>query len=178
MGRQIYFIFLVVLIGAGLVRAELGDAAPMTLTSRGGSRIKDLTMVEGARDNQLTAFGLVVGLASSGDSQINQTLQSIANALQKQGINIPPQTIRSGNVAAVMVTADISAFARSGTRIDVMVSSIGDSKSLRAVYCCRHHWWARMVWFTRLRRDRLRWAAFSGEAAVRVVQRCRRIIRR
>jgi flagellar P-ring protein precursor FlgI len=131
MGRQIYFIFLVVLIGAGLVRAELGDAAPMTLTSRGGSRIKDLTMVEGARDNQLTAFGLVVGLASSGDSQINQTLQSIANALQKQGINIPPQTIRSGNVAAVMVTADISAFARSGTRIDVMVSSIGDSKSLQ-----------------------------------------------
>ena len=129
--KTFFTVFLGVALAAGMLQAELGDAAPMTLTSRGGSRIKDLTMVEGARDNQLTAFGLVTGLSSSGDSQINQTLQSIANALQKQGINIPPQTIRSGNVAAVMVTADISAFARSGTRIDVMVSSVGDAKSLQ-----------------------------------------------
>lgn len=131
MSIRLYLLFIALICSFGILRGEVGDAAPLTLTSRGGSRIKDLTNVEGARDNQLTAFGLVTGLASSGDSQINQTLQSIANALQRQGINIPPQTIRSGNVAAVMVTADISAFARSGTRIDVMVSSIGDAKSLQ-----------------------------------------------
>jgi len=112
-------------------RAQVGEVPSMTLTSTGGSRIKDLTMVEGARDNQLTAYGLVTGLANSGDSKITQTLQSIANVLQKQGVNVPSDTIKSGNVAAVMITADIGPFARPGTRLDVTVASIGDAKSLQ-----------------------------------------------
>src|SRR4051812_21062863 len=116
-----------------IARADWSDASssPITLTNSGGSRIKDLTSVEGARDNQLTGYGLVVGLAGTGDSKISETLQSIANMLQRHGINVPADSIKSGNVAAVMVTADISAFARSGTRMDVTVSSIGDSKTLQ-----------------------------------------------
>src|SRR6478752_6413815 len=107
-----------------LAHADSGGAdswsnTPITLNSTGGSRIKDLTTVDGARDNQLTGYGLVVGLAGTGDSKISETLQSIANMLQRHGINVPAETIKSGNVAAVMVTADINAFAKSGTRIDV-----------------------------------------------------------
>jgi len=108
------------------------DGQPaLTLTSSGGSRIKDLTMVEGARDNQLTSYGLVVGLAGTGDSKISETTQSIANMLQRYGVNIPADTIKSGNVAAVMITADIGPFAKPGSRIDVTVSSIGDSKTIQ-----------------------------------------------
>ena len=107
------------------------DYSPLTLTQTGGSRIKDLTTLEGARDNQLTAYGLVVGLAGSGDGKISQTVQSIANMLQRYGINVPSESIKSGNVAAVMITADIPPFAKPGTKIDVTVSSIGDAKTLQ-----------------------------------------------
>ncbi len=95
------------------------------------SRIKDLTVVEGGRDNQLVGYGLVVGLASKGDSKLSYTVQSIANALQRFGVNVPPNTIKSDNVAAVMITADIPAFAKPGSRIDVTVSSIGDAKTIQ-----------------------------------------------
>jgi flagellar P-ring protein precursor FlgI len=110
--------------------AQVGDS-PITLNYSGGSRIKDLIDVEGARDNQLNGYGLVVGLAGTGDSKIDSTLQSIANALKTYGINVPSDDIKSGNVAAVMVTADIGPFAKPGSRIDVTVSSIGDSKTLQ-----------------------------------------------
>ncbi len=96
-----------------------------------GARIKDVTVVEGGRDNQLVGYGLVVGLASKGDSKLSYTVQSIANSLQRFGVNVPPNTIKSDNVAAVMVTADIPAFAKPGTRIDVTVSSIGDAKTIQ-----------------------------------------------
>lgn len=95
------------------------------------SRIKDLAIIEGARDNQLVGYGLVVGLAKKGDSNLTYTVQSIANALKQFGVNVPSSTIKSGNVAAVMVTADIPAFAKPGTRIDVTVSSIGDAETLQ-----------------------------------------------
>jgi len=95
------------------------------------SRIKDLTVVEGGRDNQLVGYGLVVGLAGKGDSKLSYTVQSIANALQRFGVNVPPNTIKSDNVAAVMVTADIAAFAKPGSRIDVTISSIGDAKTIQ-----------------------------------------------
>lgn len=104
---------------------------PISLNSTGGSRVKDLTQVEGARDNQLSGYGLVVGLAGTGDSKITETLQTIANMLQRHGVNVPTDQIKSGNVAAVMITADIGPFARPGTRIDVTVSSIGDSKTIQ-----------------------------------------------
>jgi flagellar P-ring protein FlgI len=96
-----------------------------------GSRIKDLTMVAGARDNQLVGFGLVTGLAGDGDKNPLYTLQSIANALQRFGINVPASALSSKNVAAVMVTADIPAFVKNGTRLDVVVSTIGDAKTLQ-----------------------------------------------
>lgn len=99
--------------------------------SASASRIKDLTVVEGGRDNQLVGYGLVVGLAGKGDSKLSYTVQSIANALQRFGVNVPPNTIKSDNVAAVMITADIPAFVKPGARIDVTVSSIGDAKTIQ-----------------------------------------------
>lgn len=96
-----------------------------------GSRIKDLAMIAGARDNQLVGYGLVVGLAGDGDKNPVYTLQTIANMLQRQGINVPAATLSSKNVAAVMVTADIPASKRAGSRIDVTVSALGDAKSLQ-----------------------------------------------
>lgn len=95
------------------------------------SRIKDLVMVSGARDNQLVGFGLVVGLAGDGDKDPVYTVQAVANMLQRHGITVPPATLSAKNVSAVMVTADIRAFVRTGTRIDVTVASFGDGKSLQ-----------------------------------------------
>jgi flagellar P-ring protein precursor FlgI len=88
-------------------------------------------MVAGARDNQLVGYGLVAGLAGDGDKNLVFTIQSVANMLQRFGINVPAATLQSKNVAAVMVTADIPAFVKNGTRLDVTVSAIGDAKSLQ-----------------------------------------------
>lgn len=96
-----------------------------------GSRIKDLAMVAGARDNQLVGYGLVIGLAGDGDKDPVYTVQSMANVLQRFGITVPPSALSSKNVAAVLVTADIRAFVKSGTRLDVTVSALGDAKSLQ-----------------------------------------------
>jgi len=94
------------------------------------SRIKDLVMVSGARDNQLVGYGLVVGLAGDGDKDPVYTIQAVANMLQRFNITVPPATLSSKNVSAVIVTADIRAFVRSGTRIDITVAAMGDAKSL------------------------------------------------
>lgn len=99
--------------------------------SAGGVRVRDLVMVSGARDNQLVGYGLVVGLAGDGDKDPVYTKQTIANMLQRYGIVVPASTLSSKNVAVVMVTADIPAFAKPGGRIDVQVSSMGDAKSLQ-----------------------------------------------
>lgn len=96
-----------------------------------GVRIKDLVMVAGARDNQLVGFGLVAGLAGDGDRDPIYTKQTIANMLQRYGVNIPPTALSAKNVAVVMVTADIPAFVKSGARLDVAVASMGDAKSLQ-----------------------------------------------
>ena len=95
-----------------------------------GSRIKDLVMVAGARDNQLNGWGLVVGLAGDGDKDPVYTVQAVANALQRYGITVPASALSSKNVSAVFVTADIKPFMKSGSRIDVTVSAMGDAKSL------------------------------------------------
>jgi flagellar P-ring protein precursor FlgI len=96
-------------------------------------RVGDLISIAGARDNQLNGFGLVVGLAGDGDKDPIYTQQTIANMLQRYGINVQALTtqISAKNVAVVIVTADIPAFAKPGTRIDVQVSSMGDAKSLQ-----------------------------------------------
>ncbi|HET7192788.1 MAG TPA: flagellar basal body P-ring protein FlgI [Pseudolabrys sp.] len=97
------------------------------------SRIKDLANIEGVRQNQLIGYGLVVGLNGTGDTlnNIPFTKQSLTAMLERLGVNIRGQTIRTGNVAAVMVTANLPAFGTQGTRIDVTVSALGDSKSLQ-----------------------------------------------
>ncbi|MFZ9920360.1 MAG: flagellar basal body P-ring protein FlgI [Terrimicrobiaceae bacterium] len=128
--KNLVLIPLLALAVAAPVQAQVGES-PITLNYSGGSRIKDLIDVEGARDNQLNGYGLVVGLANTGDSKIDSTLQTIANALKNYGVNVPMDDIKSGNVAAVMVTAEIPAFVKPGTRIDVTISSIGDSKTLQ-----------------------------------------------
>ncbi len=102
------------------------------LPALANSRIKDLTTIVGDRDNQLVGYGIVVGLSGDGDSnQAIYTIQTIANALRRFGITVPTATLRSANIAAVMVTADIPASAQLGQRIDVTVSSIGDADSLQ-----------------------------------------------
>ena len=97
------------------------------------SRIKDLANIEGVRENQLIGYGLVVGLNGTGDTlnNIPFTKQSLQAMLERLGVNIRGQTLRTGNVAAVMVTANLPAFATQGTRIDVTVSALGDAKSLQ-----------------------------------------------
>ena len=96
------------------------------------SRIKDLANIEGIRQNQLIGYGLVVGLNGTGDTLNNApfTKQSLQAMLERLGVNIRGQQIRTGNVAAVMVTANLPPFATQGTRIDVTASAMGDSKSL------------------------------------------------
>ncbi|MGO4714954.1 flagellar basal body P-ring protein FlgI [Bradyrhizobium sp. 2TAF24] len=97
------------------------------------SRIKDLANIEGVRQNQLIGYGLVVGLNGTGDTlnNIPFTKQSLQAMLERMGVNIRGQTIRTGNVAAVMVTANLPPFSTQGTRIDVTVSALGDAKSLQ-----------------------------------------------
>ena len=95
-----------------------------------GARIKDLTSVKGARDNQLRGVGLVVGLAGQGDGKIEPTEQSIINAMKRFGLDIS-RADKSRNVAVVIVTADIGPYAKEGSRIDVTVSSFGDAESLQ-----------------------------------------------
>jgi flagellar P-ring protein precursor FlgI len=112
------------------VFADEPAAAPV---STHVARIKDITTVEGIRDNMLLGYGLVVGLNGTGDKQ--QTffsIQTLGNMLQRMGVNIESQilNIQVRNIAAVFVTATLPPFSRPGLRIDVTVSSIGDAKSL------------------------------------------------
>src|ERR1700722_10877040 len=93
--------------------------------------VRDLATVSGVRENPLIGYGVVVGLKRTGDSQ--QTLfttQTLANVLQRLGVQIAPASVQVRNVAAVMVTASLPSFARPGTTFDVTVSSVGDAKSL------------------------------------------------
>jgi flagellar P-ring protein precursor FlgI len=97
----------------------------------GGVRVRDVAMVAGARDNQLVGYGLVAGLAGEGDKDPIYTQQTIANLLQRYGINVPGTTLSAKNVAVVLVTADIPAFMKPGERLDVQVASMGDAKTLQ-----------------------------------------------
>jgi flagellar P-ring protein precursor FlgI len=97
-----------------------------------GARLKDLVAIEGVRENQLVGYGLVVGLAGTGDRrQTVFSAQSLANMLERMGVSVPPGAIRVNNTAAVMITASLPAFAQPGTRIDVTVAAIGDAANLQ-----------------------------------------------
>lgn len=106
---------------------------PTAPASAATARIKDIVNIEGVRDNQLVGYGLVVGLAGTGDSLNNSpfTKQSLQAMLERLGVNTAGENMRTANVAAVMVTANLPAFSTQGSRLDVSVSSLGDSSSLQ-----------------------------------------------
>lgn len=96
------------------------------------ARIKDIASISGVRDNQLLGYGIVVGLAGTGDDLKNGfTGESLANMLSRQGLTMKDKVAKADNVAAVMVTASLHPFAKIGAKIDVTVSSVGDAKSLQ-----------------------------------------------
>lgn len=100
--------------------------------SRPVVRIKDITHVQGVRDNQLVGLGLVVGLDGTGDSSSSQaSIQMVSNMLQQFGVEVDSRYFRLRNAAAVMVTATLPAFARAGATIDATIASIGDARSLQ-----------------------------------------------
>ena len=121
-------------IKAGMGTAAL-TAVLFVLITAGGSqaaRIKDIASIRGVRQNQLFGYGLVVGLDGTGDGNKSLfTLQSLSSMLEKMGVTINPNDIKVKNVAAVMITANLPPFARTGSRIDVLVNSIGDAKNLQ-----------------------------------------------
>jgi flagellar P-ring protein FlgI len=95
------------------------------------SLIRDITTVEGVRNNPLVGYGMVVGLKGTGDRQQTIfTTQTLANMLQRMGVQVPATAMIVKNVAAVFVTANLPPFARPGTPVDVTISSVGDAKSL------------------------------------------------
>ncbi|MBU0479530.1 MAG: flagellar basal body P-ring protein FlgI [Proteobacteria bacterium] len=97
-----------------------------------GARIKDLAVVKGVRDNQLVGYGLVVGLKGTGDSnRASFTTQGLANMLENLGVHVAKDDLRVKNVAGVMITAKLPAFAKPGQKIDVLLSSLGDARSLQ-----------------------------------------------
>ena len=97
-----------------------------------GARLKELVSFEGMRENQLIGYGLVVGLAGTGDRrQTVFSAQSLTNMLERMGVSVSPTAIRVNNTAGVIVTAMLPAFAQPGTRIDITAAAIGDSSSLQ-----------------------------------------------
>jgi flagellar P-ring protein precursor FlgI len=93
--------------------------------------LRDITDIQGVRDNQLVGYGLVVGLRGTGDRQQTFfTVQTLANAMKRMGVQIAPGQVVVKNVAAVFITASLPAFSRSGMKLDITVSSAGDAKSL------------------------------------------------
>ncbi|CDH24016.1 putative flagella basal body protein [Xenorhabdus bovienii str. kraussei Becker Underwood] len=124
MGKLVASLFTLLLALSGIVVSGTASA----------ERIRDLVTIEGVRDNALIGYGLVVGLDGTGDQTMQTpfTTQSLSNMLSQLGITVPPGTnMQLKNVAAVMVTAKLPPFAHSGQNIDVVVSSLGNAKSLR-----------------------------------------------
>ncbi len=93
-------------------------------------RIKDIVDIQGVRGNPLSGVGLLIGLSGTGDAT-QPSRQMLTNILRETGIVLSPKDLTGGNIALVMVTAELGAFAREGSRIDVDVSAIGDAKSLQ-----------------------------------------------
>ncbi len=125
--RPLRRLLLLVLIPALVLLPGLQPAAAAP------TRIKDIVDIEGVRDNLLVGYGLIVGLDGTGDSINNSpfTEQSLIAMLERLGVNVRGDTLRTENVAAVMVTATLKPFASQGTRMDVDVAALGDSESLR-----------------------------------------------
>src|ERR1700690_554280 len=95
------------------------------------ARLKDIANVRGVRSNQLVGYGVVVGLNGTGDSKSEFTNKSIERMLDRLGVKVQGKDVSSKSVAAVIVTAILPPFARSGNKIDVTVSTLGDASSLK-----------------------------------------------
>lgn len=96
-----------------------------------GEKIGDIANIVGVRDNQLIGYGLVIGLNGTGDKTSSKfTMQSVANMLESMNVKVSPEDIKSKNVAAVMITTTLPAFARQGDKLDIQIASIGDAKSI------------------------------------------------
>jgi flagellar P-ring protein FlgI len=116
---------LAAVLAAGPTQARADEGSMHTVL------VRDITSIEGVRDNLLVGYGLVVGLNRTGDTQQTYfTVQTLTNALQKMGVLISPAQVEVRNVAAVFVTASLPPFARPGEKLDVTVASVGDAKSL------------------------------------------------
>ena len=116
--------------------ALLTTALLLPRAAESASRLKELVSLEGARDNQLIGYGLVVGLAGTGDRrQTVFSAQSLTNLLERMGVSVSPSAIQVRNTAAAMITATLPPFARPGARIDVTVAAIGDATTCRAGCC-------------------------------------------
>jgi flagellar P-ring protein precursor FlgI len=125
-GKTRYGIGLTLALAGVAISIALGASAEVRET-----RIRDITEIQGVRENQLIGYGLVVGLEGTGDRQQTYfTVQTLANMLQRMGVQIPVGTAIVKNVAAVMVTAQLPAFAEPGMKMDITVSSVGDAKSI------------------------------------------------
>ena len=126
MRKRLRFILLCWL-GAALA-AAVAPPSPAAVTSR----LKELASLEGVRDNQLLGYGLVVGLAGTGDKrQTVFSAQTLSNLLERMGVSVKPSAMQVRNTAAVMVTADLPPFAQPGTRIDVTAGTAGDATTLQ-----------------------------------------------
>jgi flagellar P-ring protein precursor FlgI len=119
---------------SGAIRRTLAGAAFLLMLVVSGSvrgeRIKDIVEIQGVRGNPLTGVGLVIGLAGTGDSGL-LSRQMLTNVLRESGLVLSPTDLSGGNIAVVMVTAELGPFHREGMRIDVDVSALGDAKSLQ-----------------------------------------------
>lgn len=102
----------------------------MAVQDASAARLKDISNIRGVRENQLIGYGLVVGLAGTGDGAAEFTSKSMARMLDIVGVKLDNKQVASKNVAAVMITASLPAFARSGNKLDVTVHAIGDASSL------------------------------------------------
>jgi flagellar P-ring protein precursor FlgI len=113
--------------------AGLLALSPVVEANAAAARIKDIVDFEGIRENQLVGYGLVVGLNGTGDSLNNSpfTRQSLQSMLERLGVNTTGENVRTANVAAVMVTANLPPFGTQGSRIDVSVAAMGDADSLQ-----------------------------------------------
>ncbi len=115
-----------------LAALVLCSGLPLLPGYAGEVRVKDLARVQGARDNELFGYGLVMGLNNPGDKNTTVfTVQTITNMLQRMGVQVARDKIDMKNVAAVIVTATLPPFAKAGTNLDVLVSSLGDATSLQ-----------------------------------------------
>lgn len=121
-----------VMRGESVMRKLAGCLAMAAMMPANGARLKELATIEGARDNLLMGYGLVVGLNGTGDRrQTVFSAQSLTNLLLRMGVTVNPSAIRVNNVAAVMVTANLPPYAQPGTRVDVTVAAVGDATNLQ-----------------------------------------------